>query len=461
MAKAEIVAQASRSVIPSRPDDNRNWVERFEAEEPKGPSLRMPVIAGLVAIIGGVGGLAGWAFAAHLDSAAIANATVIVDSKRKTVSHLEGGILEKLLVQEGDVVRVGQPLLQLDGTRAKSELEQLRARRLGLEARLVRLRAEQGGLTELDFPATLDESPSPIASAVVTAERNVFQARREMFRRRVEIQQKTVEQQNAELTAIKAQTEANTRQADLLAREISAVSGLVEKGYAPRPRLTELQTRESELVGRAAELVGRKAKAEQARSAAELEILSLGNDFQQQVASDLQTSQLELADTMERISAAGDVLKRVIVVSPQNGVITDIRTRTPGGVIGAGQAILDIVPEHEPLIVEAKVGLRDIDSVRTGAPVQVRLTAYNNRSTHPLTGEVTYLSADQQIDERNDSAFYIARASISPESLAANPDVRLYPGMSAEVLIINKPRRAIDYLLSPITESFNRSFREE
>ncbi|MGO4571242.1 HlyD family type I secretion periplasmic adaptor subunit [Microvirga sp. 2TAF3] len=461
MGSTEILVQSRKALIADPVDDQRNWVERFEGEERGGPSFRMPFIAGMTAIIAGVGGFVGWAFAAHLDSAAVATATVIVDSKRKTVSHLEGGILKTLLAQEGDVVQAGQPLVRLDDTRAKADLEQLRAKRIGLEARLVRLRAEQSHLKDIAFPDQLSAFPSPIAAEVIGAERKVFFSRRQMFDRRVEIQHKTVEQQEAELGAIRAQTEANTRQSELLGRELSAVASLVEKGYAPRPRLTEMQTRESELAGRAAELVARKAKAEQAKAAAELEILSIENDFQQQVAVDLQAAQLELADTMERMNAATDVLRRVEVISPQNGVVTNIRTRTPGGVIAPGQPILDIVPENEPLIVEAKVGLRDIDSVRVGAPVQVRLTAYNNRSTSPLSGTLTYLSADQQIDERNDSAFFVARASILPESLAANPATRLYPGMPAEVLILNKPRRAIDYLLAPITESFNRAFREE
>jgi HlyD family secretion protein len=161
------------------------------------------------------------------------------------------------------------------------------------------------------------------------------------------------------------------------------------------------------------------------------------------------------------MNAADDILRRVDVMSPQDGIVTNIRTRTPGGVISPGQAILDIIPENEPLIVEAKIGLRDIDSVRVGAPVQVRLTAYNNRSTRPLAGRLTYLSADQQIDERNDSAYFIARAEIFSESLADNPSIALYPGMPAEVLVLNKPRRAIDYLIAPISESFNRAFREE
>ncbi|GGG43541.1 HlyD family type I secretion periplasmic adaptor subunit [Chelatococcus composti] len=464
----EIVAPETRQAARRRASERRleavptqNWAERFEAESPPAPTLRGPVTAGLIAIVLGLGGFVGWAFSAQLDSAAVASATVIVDSKRKTVSHLEGGILKQLLVHEGETVKAGQPLVLLDDTRARAEYAALDAKRIGLEARLVRLRAEQARAQELVFPEAFEASPNPIAQEVMRAERNLFRARREMFDRKVDIQRKTIEQQEAELAAIRAQTEANARQRELLDKELKAISTLVEKGYAPRPRLTELQTRESELAGRAGELVARKAKAEQAKASAELEILSLETDFQQQVAADLQQAQLELADTTERMHSARDVLERVAVLAPEDGIVTDIRMRTPGGVIGAGQPILDLVPVRERLVVEAKVSLRDIDSVHEGAPVRVRLLAYNNRSQPPLDGRLIYLSADQQIDERNQAAFYVARAEILPESLAANPSVRLYPGMPAEVLIINKPRLAVDYLLSPITESFNRAFREE
>jgi len=451
------------SAVPTRyePGALKEWTNQYQEDHSSEPSYRAPLIAGLATIFLGLGGFAAWGFSVQLDSAAIATATVIVDSKRKTISHLEGGILRALLAHEGEVVKANQPLLRLDDTRAKAELEQLRSKRIGLEARLVRLRAEQAGLADLTFPEDLRNAGGPTTAEILSAEQKFFLARREMYERKIDIQRKVIAQQEAELEAVRTQAEANARQSELLDRELKAIESLVEKGYAPRPRLTEMQTRESVLVGQAGELASRKAKAEQAKAAAELEILSIGTDFQQQVASDIQAAQLELADTMERIVAATDILRRLVVTSPEDGIVTNIRSHTPGSVVAAGQPILDIVPENEPLIVEAKVGLRDIDSVHVGAPVQIRLTAYNYRSTAPLSGKLTYLSADQQTDERNESAYFVARAEISPESLKANPNIALYPGMPAEVLILNKPRRAIDYLLDPITDSFTRAFREE
>jgi HlyD family secretion protein len=456
-----VISRSPSAPVRHAPAELKDWTDRYRDEDTTEPSYRVPLVAGLATIFLGLGGFTAWGYSTQLDSAAIATATVVVDSKRKTISHLEGGILKTLLAHEGEAVKANQPLLRLDDTRAKAELEQLRSKRIGLEARLVRLRAEQAGATSLTFPEDLRNAGGPTTAEIVSAEEKFFHARREMYERKIDIQRKVIAQQEAELEAVKAQTDANSRQAELLDRELKAIASLVEKGYAPRPRLTEMQTRESVLIGQAGELASRKAKAEQAKAAAELEILSIGTDFQQQVAADIQTAQLELADTVERMTTAADILRRLIVTSPENGIVTNIRSYTPGSVVAAGQPILDIVPENEPMVVEAKVGLRDIDSVHVGAPVQIRLTAYNHRTTVPLAGKLTYLSADQQMDERNEYAYFVARAEINPESLKANPDTTLYPGMPAEILILNKPRRAIDYLLDPITESFSRAFREE
>lgn len=163
----------------------------------------------------------------------------------------------------------------------------------------------------------------------------------------------------------------------------------------------------------------------------------------------------------ERIVAAKDVMRRVEVRSPQQGFVANIRLRTPGGVVAPGEPIMDIVPENEPMVVEMKISPRDIDSISVGASAQIRLTAYNQRSMPPLDGRLTYIAADQSLDEKTDTAYFVARAEITPEAMTANPTARLYPGMPAEIIIVHKERRAIDYLVSPITDSLNRAFRED
>ncbi|MET4632897.1 HlyD family type I secretion periplasmic adaptor subunit [Kaistia defluvii] len=425
------------------------------------PSLRTPVLAGVLAVLIGFGGFAGWAYSANLDSASVATGSVIVDSKRKTVSHYEGGILKRLLVKEGDTVKVGQPLILLDDTRARSELQQLTARRFALTAKLARLRSEQADAESVDFPPELLQSQDPAALDAVEAERKFFSTRVAAKAGRLDVQRKAVEQHDAEAAALRAQIESTKRQTELLQEQRDTIAGLVAKGLSKRSQLLELDSRASQLVGNAGEMVANKAKIEQAKAGANLELLALSSDWLQQVAGEIATARGELADVDEKIIASRDVLQRLEVRSPQAGVIVNMQVRTVGSAISAGAPLMDIVPENEPLIIEARLSPTDIDSVRVGAPVRVRLTAYNQRSHAPLEGRLTYVSADHEVDERTNSAYFVARAEVLPESLASAPDVKLYPGMPADVLIINKPRRAIDYLLSPITDSLNSAFHEE
>ncbi|MDR6870531.1 HlyD family secretion protein [Bosea sp. BE125] len=451
------------SGLPMLKEPGRSLVPYSQAAEPddeRVPTLRSLILAGVTAIAVGFGGFGAWALTAHLDNAAVAAGTVIVDSKRKTVSHLEGGVLKMLLKGEGDRVVQGEPLLRLEDARAKAELQQLQGKRVGFEAKLARLKAEQTASAEIDFPDDIDRAQTPIAREVMVAERTLFRARAQVYDGKIRIQQRVIEQYQAESEALQAQIDATRYQRTLIDEETRVVGELYEKRYAKRTQLVDLQTKQSELTGRAGEMAARKAKAEQAVAGANLEILSIGLDRQSEIAKDLQDTQLSLSEVVERIIQAEDILRRLVVLSPQEGIVANIRMRTAGSAIAAGEAILDIVPEHEPLIVEAKVDPRDIDVVRMGAETRIRLTAFNARLLPPLQATVNYVAADQLVDDKTGAAYFIVRAEIKPESLAENK-ISLQAGMAAEVLIVNGSRRAVDYLLSPITDSFHRAFRED
>lgn len=424
------------------------------------PSLRSLVLAGVAAIGVGFGGFGAWAVTARLDNAAVASGIVAVDSKRKTVSHLEGGILKSLLKAEGERVVRGEPLLRLEDARARAELQQLQAKRVGLMAKLARLRAEQSKAAEVDFPDDIETADTPVTREVLRAERTLFKSRAQVHEGKIQIQQRVIEQYQAEAAALKAQIDATDRQRSLIDEEVRILTELYEKRYAKRSQLVELQTKQSELVGRAGEYAARKAKAEQAVAGANLEILSISLDRQNEIAGDIQESQLMLSEVTERIVQAEDVLRRLVVKAPQEGIVSNIRMRTAGSVIAAGEAILDIVPENEPLVIEAKVDPRDIDAVRVGAATRVRLTAFNSRLLPPLEAKVTYVAPDQLVDDKTGFPYFVVRAEIDPGSLKDHK-VALHAGMTAEVMIVNGARRAIDYLISPFTDSFNRAFRED
>ena len=452
MTGRSLIKRPDRSLVPQ--------IEHEPQEDERTPSLRSLVLAGVVTIGAGFGGFSAWALTARLDNAAVATGIVAVDSKRKTVSHLEGGILKTLLKAEGERVARDEPLLRLEDARARAELQQLQAKRIGLEAKLARLRAEQTSAAEIAFPTAVAQLDSPIAREVLRAEQGLFKSRAQVHDGKIHSQQRVIEQHQAEADALKAQIDATNQQRSLIDEEVKIMADLYEKRYAKRSQLVELQTKQSELSGRSGEFAARKAKAEQAVAGANLEILSISLERQNDIGGEIQEAQLMLSEVTERIVQAEDVLRRLVVIAPQEGIVANIRMRTAGSVIAAGEAILDIVPEHEPLIVEAKVDPRDIDAVRVGATTRVRLTAFNSRLLPPLQAKVTYVAPDQLVDEKTGIPYFVVRSEIDPDSLR-DYKVTLHAGMTAEVMIVNGARRAFDYLVSPFTDSFNRAFRED
>ncbi|WEK03644.1 MAG: HlyD family type I secretion periplasmic adaptor subunit [Candidatus Devosia phytovorans] len=425
------------------------------------PSLRNNMLAGSLAILAGFGGFLVWGYTVQLDSASVASGSVVVDTRRKTVSHLEGGILRDLLVSEGQAVAAGEPLLRLENTQAQANLLELQSRRTGLLARLARLRAEQIDAPTITFPDELLSGDTPYASDIQRNETLLFEQRRETQLRSLDVYRKQVAVYQADAGSAAAQLQANAEQQALIDSQITAIGSLVNDGLATRTQLVDLQGKLSALVGDAGELAGARARAEQSEAGAELELSRAVTTWQSDIADAIQAARIELSGLDETVTAAADVLRRVEIVSPAAGIVTNIQVTTTGAVIGSGQPIMDIIPDADERIIEARIDPRDIDAVRVGADVQVRLPSYSMRQTAPLHGSLSYIAADQSVDERTSTAFYVVRATVSEDALAAAPDIALYPGMPADLLILNKPRRAIDYFLSPITDSISRSFHEE
>ncbi|MBC06136.1 HlyD family type I secretion periplasmic adaptor subunit [Thalassospira sp.] len=424
-------------------------------------SLRKPVLAGLFVIVLGFGGFLTWGFTAKLDSAAVATGSVIVDSKKRVVNHYEGGILKKLLVEEGEHVLAGQALALLDGTRSESELGQLRGERFGLMAKLSRLRAEQRGQENIAFPQELLASEEGYVGDILSDEERLFAKRKEVYAAKRDAQAKQIEQFDAEAEALVSQINARTRQEKLVAEQLKGIRELADKGFATRTQLVEIENNWSDLVGDMGEFKAQRAAAQQQKAEAEINLASIEMEWQSDIATEIQEAQLALNDVTQRIRASQDVLDRLEVRAPQAGTVANIQIRTPGGVISPAEPIMDIIPEDEPLVIEARINRQDIDSVQVGSKAQIRLTAYSQRRLAPLNGEVSYVAADQTVDEQRDASYYIVRAAIDPAELAKHDDINLRPGMPANILVLKTPRKAIDYLIDPITQSMEKAFREE
>ncbi len=425
------------------------------------PSLRGLTLAGLGLTLFGVGGLLGWAALAQLESAVPAGGQLVVESRRKTVTLLESGLLRELLVREGQLVRAGQPLLSLDDTQARALVEQAGARFAAAQARVERLHAEMDDRDRLALPPPPPVIDGAIAAPLLAAEAALFDARLEAYRGAVAVQRRRIAQLAQQIAANEAQAVAGHTRARLVRQELAGVQELLARGFAPRNRVLELQRVVAQLEGDIAEFEARAAEAGQAIAQAELEILNLRTTRRNEAAREMQDAVAQSAEGRARLASAQDLLRRTLVLAPEDGTVTDLRFFTPGSSITAGQPVLDILPIGDALLVEAALSPADIERVSPGQRVNVRLTGFPHRTVPPLPGALVHVAADRQVNARGEG-FFLVRARLDQQSVSLlPPGTTLAPGMPADVLVLGRPRAALDYLLSPILDGMRRGLREE
>ena len=425
--------------------------------------LRFPIVVGCIIIVLFFGALGGWAALAPLESAAIAPGEVTIDTKRKTIQHLEGGIIGEILVRDGDVVTAGQVLIRLDEIQSRAELELLQGRYITASAVEARLIAERDGSKDIAFPDwLLDRLIEPEIIETVSGQVNIFTSRQESLTHQTLILRQRIAQFGEEITGLEGQIKAEDVQLKLIAEESDDVRKLVESGLARRPRLLALEREAAALEGRRSQNSAGIARAKQSISEADLRISELATAMINEVVQLLSETQAVLFDLTDRIRASEDKLARTEVRAPIGGIVVDLQVHTPGGVIAPGAPLLDIVPSDEPLVIEARIDPGDIDVVRTGLEAQVRLSAFNQRNITPIPGVVTYVSADRLNDERTGAVYYIARIKLEDKDVhEALQGAELQPGMQAEVMIATGARTTLEAIISPISSSFNRAFRED
>jgi HlyD family type I secretion membrane fusion protein len=406
----------------------------------------------------------GWAAVAELESAAIAFGVVTVESERKTVQHLEGGIVAELHVREGDRVSRGDVLLRIDRTQAEAQAEFVRSRylaSLGLEARLI---AERDGAAEIAFPGELTTRiDDPAVQAIVQSQQDALTNRRELLERRIEILQQGIAEYREELKGLEGQIAAYDEQLESFGEEESGINELAAQGLVPRTQLLDLERRGAEIEGARSQAVARMSQLRQSITESELQINELVTSNLTSIVEDLRDVQGDVFELRERLRAAEDVLARTDVLAPIDGTVVGLSTHTTGGVIASGAPLMDIVPSDDVLIVEARLDPADIDVVQIGLPAQVRLTALNQRDVPPVDGAVIALSADAFEDELTGARYFDCKIALDDASLTAaltGTGATLVPGMQAEVLVLTGARTPLDYFLEPLTRSMNRAMRE-
>ena len=420
-----------------------------------------PALVGWLIIGLFFGGLGCWAALAPLNGAVVGVATVKVDGNRKSVQHLDGGIVKELRVKEGDRVGLGEVLIVLDDTQAKAESEVLSEQWFVLRATEVRLVAELAGDDELNMPSDLAaRAGGAYARKIWAGQIRQFETRRTALEGQRKVIGEKINQLQSQIDGAVAQVQAYAAQSQSVHAEAETVAPLVEKGYLARPRLLELQRAGFGLDGQKADARASIAKYRQAIAEQELQIAQLGKDQMADVSKDLREVQGRLVEVLPKRANAEAVLGRMEIRSPYAGRVVGLSVFSIGGVIQRGDRILDIVPDTDALTLEARISVGDISEVHPGMRAEVHLTAYQQRIVPTVHGEVVQVSADRLTDPKTNEPYFAATIRPDLEELAKLPGVQLYPGMPATATIPTVSRTALEYIAGPLAMAFNKAFRQ-
>lgn len=437
------------------------WIDQCQDSLPQF-SLRRVALLSLLVIVVGFGGVVSWASFASVDSAVPANGVVVASGKRKTITLLEGGILHELLVHEGDRVVAGQVLLRLDDVQVRAARDQAKVQYWSAIAKLTRLAAEAMDQRDLTFPADLQEAAAkdPAVAAGLTAEMHQFRVRWDALDASVRVQERKVAQQQAQISAIRAQIAAVGTRLSLTQEELKGINYLMSRGLSTKPRQLDLLRTEADMRGQIGQLGAQLMQAMQMIAQIELETIGTGESRRADISRERTDTQSALSDADQRLRAAADQLLKREIISPEAGTITDLKFFTVGSSIVAGQPIMDLVPLTQHLVIEGNVAPNQVEHLHVGQTVNVRLTAYKAHRVPVISGHLTYVGADRQMDANNQPVFLI-RAEIDTNALKDKPGVVLVPGMPADVIVINGNRSILSFLVSPISDSLFHALREE
>ena len=433
-------------------------------DSPKAPTEDKGVrFAGYLVIFLLFGVLGTWSSVALLDSAAVASGTVTLESYRKTVQHLEGGIVKQVNVKEGDEVTVGDVVAQLDDTQARAQLEIVRSQLIAYRLNEARLLAERDGTSEVAFPQDLLElaKTDPKVDELLQGQIKSFDARLGDLNSRVKLLDEKISQLNQQIRDSDAQEKILLRRIDLFSDELNGLRSLLDKGLGDKVRLRALERDKAEVEGILSDVRARRSQAKLQISEAKLQITQTRQEFVKNVVAELNETQVKIGDSQERERALADTLRRTEVLAPVSGRVVALDVHTEGAVLPPGGKIMDIVPQAETLLVDAHVSPADVDKVVPGLVSRVRFTAFNQRTTPTVLGKVLSISADRLTDPTTNMPYYLARIQISPEEMATLKGLELIPGMPADVMIVTGERTVLDYMLRPLLDALARSFKEE
>ncbi|SEP89402.1 HlyD family secretion protein/membrane fusion protein, protease secretion system/membrane fusion protein, epimerase transport system [Ectothiorhodospira magna] len=449
--------------IISRPGTRLTTEGEGEGGRPSAAVERGPggiMTLGWLIIILGLFGFGVWAATAPLDSGVTAPGTIVVDSQRIRVQHLTGGIVDDILVRDGDQVHRGQVMIRLNRTNPQAELAIVRSQLLSFLAVEARLLAERDGADALVLPPdVVQEMHDPRIAQVVSTQQQLFTTRRDGLGNELAILEENARGIREQIQGLEAQQTSKRRQIELLEEELAAMQVLFEEGYVPRTRIFELERALAQTQAGLSEDIAALGRARAALSEVRLHKVQREQEYHKDIDTQLGNIQREVDSLQERRIALTDQLERVEIRAPVTGVVVNRQINSIGGVIRAGEDILELVPDGEPLVVQAQVPPQSIELVTEGLTAMVRFTALSTMNP-VVEGQVTRVSADRLTDQRSGMDYFEVRIEVTPEELARLTFERIVPGMPVDVVIRTGEHSLLHYLLKPVMDHVFTAFRE-
>lgn len=386
----------------------------------------------------------------------------MVSGHRKAVQHPSGGIIERIEVRDGEVVSAGQVLIRLKELPLRTQVQSLRTQFLGSLASEARLNAERDGSQVLAFaPELLAQADDPEVAATMALQRQLFSSRAQALAMEQQGIAESIAGSEAQLRGTRDSQASKVLQRSALSEQLQGLRELARDGYIPRNRLLDSERLYAQIDGSISEDFGRIGQLQRQILEMRLRIRQLAEEFQKEVRSQLAETRTRSEDLRNRLASAEFELANSLVRAPAAGVVVGLEVFTEGGVVKPGQALMEIVPQGEPLLVEARVPVQMIDKVHPGLPVELMFSAFSQSTTPRVAGQVTLVSADRQVDERTDEPYYTLRAEVSADGMQQLRGLQIRPGMPVEAFVRTGERSMLNYLFKPLLDRTHMALVEE
>jgi len=433
----------------------------FRAPSPTSAAAARPQRIGRAMLVLLLGFFA-WAAFAPLSKGVVATGVVVVDSQRKTLQHLEGGIIRTIPVREGTRVKQGDVVLELDDTQARATRDMVRMRYFSRLATVDALKALASNQAQVTFSQDLLEAKAERdTSEMMRIQENVFRVLRAEYQGKQSIARQRIGQLEQQLQGLGSLRHATQRQVELLEKEVARLEALMQKRLIESSMLAERLQQLSQQNGELGRIVAEIAATQGAIGEARLQVLQVDKEWQQNLAKQLSENQEALVEARNQLDSAENVMQRTVIRAPIAGAVLALKATTVGGVLTPGNPIMDIVPEDDKLVIDARISPLDVDAVGKGMQAQVRFTAFKAKSTPDLDGHVEHVSADILKDANTGESFYTMRVKVGSQELGKLNGLTIMPGMPADIFVDGGSRTLLQYVLDPVSSLFRKSLREE